>query len=428
MSNSLTKILILGQASNNRGDEAAARGMIYGIQSVYPDAHIDLVYGCENSDPVIESGNGVVSHHDRHMYDASWKNVFTHLWLWLLWLVGRGPGVQSDNPVYYLARIMSDSDVVVFAPRGAFVTMYYLPRMPMFFIWLAKRYGKKVMIYGPSFGPFKKTGLSLKQRRNCAIIRYILNTVDMITVRDGQSYEYLNVLGLKNKNIFLTSDSAVQNPIDLTGREALCAKLGIDTSAKMLIGITPIELSWHLLWSKQNGLDEHIAQSAAQTLDYCIEKYDAQIVFFPQLYGSPVRKYSTDLPVIYRVIHHMKHRTSVCIVDPFWGTVEQQKIMSLITVFLGFRHHSAVLCAKMKIPCICISYEHKAISFMEDIGLKQYALPLEQLNSDSLCAMIDDMIDKRDQIRIHLEKVSPELKKASFLNTEKFRELLSGDI
>ncbi|MEW6535981.1 MAG: polysaccharide pyruvyl transferase family protein [Candidatus Auribacterota bacterium] len=417
------RVLILGQPSDNRGDEAAARGMIYGIRSLIPNAIFDIVYCYKDFKPVMDDPPHVVSHHKRFLMRLTKWNIFIHLWYLLLYRLGIASSAGSDENV--LAKLIVEADAVIYAPQGPYLGGKSIQFRPLFFLALVKMYAKKLMIYAPSMGPFLDDNQSFFYSIKLNILKKVLNSVNMITLRDSTSSEFVKKLNLRNKNVFLASDSALQNPVDQLDGKKLLQSLCIPGPNK-LIGITPIELSWHTHWATVKDIDTTIAAISAEILDSCIEKYNAHILFFPQLYGNPGKPFSSDLPVMYNIAHYMKHKDKFTVVDIHWETEQQQSVMALMDVFVGYRHHSAVLCAKMKIPCVCISYEYKAISFMEDIQLSEYALPLENLRAKTVLRLIDNALNNRADIVRHLTAISEKLRKTAFISSEKFAEMVTG--
>jgi polysaccharide pyruvyl transferase WcaK-like protein len=102
--------------------------------------------------------------------------------------------------------------------------------------------------------------------------------------------------------------------------------------------------------------------------------------------------------------------------------------MAKMSFFIGFRHHSAVLAAKMLIPCICVSYEHKAISFMEDIQLDKYAIAIEDLSYSGLVSMIETIMADSADVKTHLKKISNDIRDKALLSSQKFYEMTAGKL
>ena len=74
--------------------------------------------------------------------------------------------------------------------------LYYL-----FVIKSAKKYGMKVMVYASGIGPLKK-------HRNKALAAKILNTTDIISLREPASYDELKLLGVSKPPVYVTTDPA----------------------------------------------------------------------------------------------------------------------------------------------------------------------------------------------------------------------------
>lgn len=416
-------ILIFGQPSNNRGDEAAARGYLYGIKKLIPNAEFDIIYSGHNLLPVIDNTEYITNHHLRFFLNAAKKNYLKLLFYFLLTKLNIK--FKSESNPAFLSNLIKKADAVLFPPSGPYLGDRCHNTKSLFYLCLCKLYKKKVMIYAPSIGPFSDLNkLSIAVTVKKFFLKKILDKINIITLRDKQSFDFIKKLNLKNPNIFLSIDSALQNPITKIDAKELCKPYGIYLDKKPIIGITPIDLQWHAYWSKIDGINERVTTSAAKALDYCISKFNSTILFFPQLYGKAVKPMSCDIPVMFTIIDKMKHKTAVHILSPHFDTQQQQAIMEHLTFFIGFRHHSAVLSAKMKLPCICLSYEHKAASFMEDIGLEKYIIDLNDLTNSLILKMIDKIWDDKDAIAKHLDKIHNDIQKKAFLSSRKFYEMI----
>ena len=416
-------ILIIGQPSNNRGDEAAARGYLYAIKKLISDAKFNIVYSSNNLLPVIEDTDYITNHHKKSLINSSKKNYITLLFYFLLTKLKINFKTKS-NPAF-LSKLIQQTDAILFPPAGPYLGDYCHNTNFLFYLWLCKSYKKKVMIYDPSIGPFSdlKSISPAKIIKNF-FLKKILNKIDLITLRDKQSFDYIKTLNLKNKNIFLSIDSALQNPVKKIDAAALCKPYGINLTEKPIVGITPIDLQWHGYWSKIEGINERITTVAAQALDHCISKFNSTVIFFPQLYGKAVKPMSCDIPVMFSIIDKMKHKKAVNILSPNFNTEQQQAIMEHLSLFIGFRHHSAVLSAKMNLPCVCVSYEHKATSFMEDIQLEKYVIELKDLTAPAITSMIDTIWSDKDNIIKHLNNIHDDLQEKAFLSSRKFHEMI----
>ena len=416
-------ILIFGQPSNNRGDEAAAHGYLYAIKKLIPNVKFNIVYSGNNLLPIIQDNDHITNYHKKCLLSSSKKHYIALLFYYLLTKLKLTFKTES-NPAF-LSKLIHQADAILFPPSGPYLGDHCHNTNSLFYLWLCKSYKKKIMIYAPSIGPFSDIrSISPSKIIKNFFLKNILNKIDIITLRDKQSFDYIKMLNLKNKNLYLSIDSALQNPVKKIDVLSLCQAYGINLNEKPVIGITPIDLQWHAYWSKIEGINEKITTTAAQALDYCISRFNAQIICFPQLYGKAVKPMSCDIPVMFNIIDKMKHKTAVNILSPNFNTEQQQAIMDHLSLFIGFRHHSAVLSAKMKLPCVCVSYEHKATSFMEDIQLEKYVIELKDLTTSSITTMIDTVWNDKEDIITHLNNIHNDLQEKALLSSRKFHEMI----
>ncbi len=200
--------------------------------------------------------------------------------------------------------------------------LYYLA-----IIFFALLMRKKIVIFSQGIGP-------IDHKRNRKITSFLLNKVNMIYVRDEDSLNYLQKMGLK-KEINLSADPVFlleKSSEDL--RRGLWEKLGLDFKRKLiLVSLRP--------WSDQERV---LAASAEFLNDFDPNLYQIKYLTFHKgeddllLEGQP----SKD--------------------DLIKDDLEPEEAASLIggaDLVLGMRLHSLILAAAQEVPFIAISYDPK---------------------------------------------------------------------
>lgn len=408
------KILIFGQFSNNRGDEAAGRAMIYGILDELPDAKIYSYYCNERLIPVVTGNEKVINIFKKE----KGAGRFVLLLIIQFFLDRIGIRCSVTQGVKKLIELVKDMDIVCLSPGGPYIGDMYdvgSEMLRLMVLLIAQKYKKKTMIYGPSMGPFKTKSLRHLFRKK------VLDNTTLITVRDYISFNNLKKIDLKNKNYFCTLDAAIQRRIKTDQARALYQRIGLDLESNILVGVTPITLAWHPKYVKRDAMkkiDTSILHELSLAMINTQKKLDCKYVFFPQLFGT-----YTDMPVIRRLMDLLKDDSKCFVLPGNFDSDKQQIMISKLKFFIGMRYHSIVFSAKMCIPSVGIIYEHKAKGFMQRIGMEEYMIDVDSLKADILCKKVSKLIVNHGNIVKHLHEINANIVKESRMNTDFLLEL-----
>jgi len=405
------KILITNSHSNNRGDEAAQRSMIGSLKTLVPDTKFTVLTA---------SPKGLQLPKDvrvlRFFHLSKRTAPFIILWIILRSLGIRLPTFDRISELFQTLEEMASANVVISAPGGPYFGELYASHeiQHLLHIYLAKILRKPVMIYGPSIGPFESRWRNI-------IRKHILNKVEIITVRDHISKQYLDNLNLTRPFSYLTADSAFQDPISLDRdelrnilvSEEIIDSQNDDVSKRLLVGITPAGASWNY----RNSTNPHKEQERynkimAKTIDYLVDRFEGTIVFFPQLYGM-----SDDMPLITEIIRLVNNQGAVKVISKDLNSEIQQALISQMDLVIGNRYHSVVFALKGGVPAICLAYEHKSIGVMEAVKLDRFVIKISDLTYETLAAKIDQVLLQKEEIRSLLKSRIDAIRRRSLVNS-----------
>lgn len=247
---------------------------------------------------------------------------------------------------------------------------------------------KPTILYSQSIGPFAN-------RIQVACAKRILKNMDLIIVRENISYELLKSIGVY-KNVIKSVDGGFVFSSNL--KKDLRKELGVPKE-KILIGITVRK------WlSKDN--QEFFENQISIFVDKIVEKYDAFIVFVPQvtckhhsdddrdvsqsIYKNVINKEST-----YVLMENYDHRTIKAIYNEFDYVV-------------GNRFHSVIFSLTSLVPSIAIEYEHKTSGIMQELGLDKWVIKMEDVTADKLEKLFVKLITERQSYKDQLNKIIPD--------------------
>lgn len=257
-------------------------------------------------------------------------------------------------------------------------------------ISLALKKKLKVMLYSNGIGPLEK-------KNNIKKTRKILSKVDLITLRDEHSLRELNNIGVKNDNIIVTADPALELKREdgARGREIL-NELGVPEGRKLL-GVSI---------RRWKSTDPEFEDNIAWVCDYAYERYGFHTVLLPM-------QASRDLASLQNVKRIMKHDATI--VDRRVEVSEMMSIMNCFDICIGMRLHTLIYAVVNAVPLIGLVYDPKISSFMEYTKQTRY-LNVENAKAEKIIEVLDECVENYGEIKESLEVSYKELSEKAQLN------------
>ena len=108
-----------------------------------------------------------------------------------------------------------ESDLIIIGHDSAFSGLFgVVPFLQLYSLFIAKIIKKPIAIYGGSAGIFES-------KLQFIIAKFILNRVDIITLRDETSYKYLQDIGITTQKIMTADLAYLLQPAPLTRVEEI---------------------------------------------------------------------------------------------------------------------------------------------------------------------------------------------------------------
>ncbi len=251
-------------------------------------------------------------------------------------------------------------------------------------ISLAIKHGVKVMLYSNGIGP-------LRNEVNIRRAKKILNKVDIITLRDPESKQELDSLGVAKPQISVTADPVfgIDNFSPEEGRARLMS-LGIPTDKPYLA------VSVRKTKDTTAGFEAVLADMC----DYAADKYGLNVVFIPM-------QINKDEQISRSVAGRMKNKAYV--IDTRLGVGEAISVISAADACIGMRLHSLIYSAIGNVPVIGISYDPKIKGFMHYIG-QSICLDIAEICDKTAKESVDYLFTSKDEIKAALMRGYEELK------------------
>lgn len=290
-----------------------------------------------------------------------------------------------------IARALRDADMLISGGGSLLQDVtsdrslyYYLSIM-----WLAKKLGTPVMLYGQGIGP---VGGSLARR----VTRRICRQADLITVRDEGSKKELLELGVTHPEITVTADPVLgMHPVSPHAGRLVLRRYGME-GAKLLIGVAVRQ------WKNLSQYKRQMAEAA----DELIRRYQARIVFLPM-------QIPDDVMVSRSILQQMKEQKSAAILSERFSTTEFLSIVGNLDMLIGIRLHALIFGAVMQVPVIGLSYDPKIERFLASIG-EQPVTDLESVTAQAVLNKVASFWPEDG------ERVNPQLTYTSRLREQAF--------
>ena len=266
-------------------------------------------------------------------------------------------------------------------------------------IFIAKIFGCKVMLYGQGIGPIRGWLARL-------MMKWILNRVDLITVRDKGSLEELNRLKISRPKIFCTADPVLAiKPVPLNLGKKILARHSLSKNKKF-IGVSVRR------WSNW----DNCKNSLADALNKISAQIDAEIIFLPM-------QFPEDIKAAKSVAALMKN--SCTIIDDELSTAEILSLVGNMDVLIGIRLHGLVFAGIMGVPLIGISYDPKIDRFLDSIDEKPIGT-LDDVTADKIFDATIKKINAGKKSQVPNSKLQNNLRELAVKNATLAIELIKG--
>lgn len=256
----------------------------------------------------------------------------------------------------------------------------------LYYLWcikLAKKLGLKVMLYANGIGPIVKE----ENKKRAA---KVLNSVDVITLRDDESAEFLNELGVTNPDITVTADPAFSFENE---SEDISGEFGIRDE--------------YICMSVRNwpDADAKVINGIAQMCDYIISNYSLTPVFVPM-------QFEKDLNPAKLVASRMEGNAVV-----IHKKLSVKQIIALIKhskAVVSVRLHMLIFGAAASVPGIGIEYDPKIRGFQNNMGMPY--ISVKDITTGAYKDIIDDFMSNFESTKNHLSEMLPQIQKKAKQN------------
>ncbi len=274
--------------------------------------------------------------------------------------------------------------------------------------WLLE---KPVLLYAVGVGP-----LFSQEARELTRLSFELAT--SATVRDRESQQLLVSLGLAQRKIQVSADSAFNIAADIKKARRVLQQVALDAN-KPIVGVCL--RNWEAPGSQTAWQGE-----AANALDAFVVQTNCSLLFIP-FQDLPSYSLTNDVSAAQDVISEMKQKSAVLQLPAGFSPEIVSGILSQCELVVGMRYHSIAFAASANVPAVGLSYDVKVSHLMENLGLGGYVVELSEVTRDRLLACMNLAWSNRQITRRRLPGKVGEMIRAAQLNRKVLGKLLEAE-
>jgi len=386
------KILIINQHGENRGDESALAGLIYGLEKNLKKRIKFTVLGqFKDQEYKIKILN-------RHVNTIN--IVFSPFQYILLMLYAvlfdffkiRFNALLTKN-LKNIIQEYSGSDLVVSAPGGGYIGDIYKNHefIHWLYIYLGKLHQKKMMLYSPSVGPFKAQIFNYFRKK-------IFRMFNTITLRESQSLKYLKKLD-DQINATLSADAS----LSLKATPINNIKKKVD--GKFIVSIVASDFKY-----KTNYLENktRYIKNLIEIITFLKTKKNVHCIFLPQLVGNAHNDYYFQKSIA----RMLPANISWEILDQKFDSTYQKRVFASSDFAISSRYHPGIFATSAAVPGIFFAYEHKQIGYFKDLKYP-FVYDINNIKINKVINDIDLILKNYNKIKNELKQnIKPLIKKA----------------
>jgi polysaccharide pyruvyl transferase CsaB len=255
-------------------------------------------------------------------------------------------------------------------------------------VGIAHELGVPVMVYAVSAGP-------LKSQSSQKEVSQALGKVAVITVRERGAKKILEEAGVRCEIIVTADPALLLEPMPLP--ENALIKEHLNSSA------TNVGMSVREPGPAAPDIDMDFYHSLlANTADYIIDRYGANVFFVPMERGEQ------DMQHSYAVMARMLKPQDCSVLQGEYTPGQMLSLMKHFDFAVGMRLHFLIFAALQGVPFVGLPYSAKVQYFLRDLGIE--TPPLQLVNAGRLIAHIDKFWDSRDTFQEQIRRIMPEMK------------------
>lgn len=403
------KIYLSGQTNfGNRGCEALVRSTTGLLSKVFNDLEILVpTYDKSKDQPQWPDSEKIgVKFVDAQDIPASliWWNRFATRIKWFKALTYPRYTLPEN-----IAKDILGSDALIMTGGDVISLEYGLASL---FYWslqvdFANKHNIPTILWAASVGPFSSDPIIEKKM----IVH--LKKYSAITVRETESFKYLQSLGISN--VKLVADPAftlLPEPFDVD-------ELTFGNSDNILgFNLSPLVRGYRPTEESRRQFDEE----SVNFIRHVIENTDLSVLLIPHVDPLDGDSENSDSSYMKTLLAQLGDQSGRVKIAPRTLNACQLKyLISQCRFFIGARTHATVAALSTYVPTISIAYSVKAKGINKDIfGHTDYVLETPKVAKQTLLSALELLLSKEAKIKDELQARIPKLREDAHLSVQEF--------
>lgn len=256
---------------------------------------------------------------------------------------------------------------------GQFNTLTQLDKL-----LLARKLGLHTVILAHTLGEYKNPYRMLILRK--------MNKIDLITVREKYSFDYMNSLGFKK--VIRTSDLAfLLEPTDYLANELKLKEIG------KLACFVPSSMLYRKTFSDLRGLDEKY-EAYLDIVRYVIDNLlqrGFKVLLIPHVF---VKAYRDDLDAEHIKDELYPQNDKVIYYNRQFYAHEIKEIVKYSECVISFRMHPTIGAISQQVPAFLIIDSHKGTGVLGELEPERFIIGCRGLSQDDLRTRIESSLSE----------------------------------
>lgn len=382
----IKELMFMGNGDyRNKGCEAITRGTVEILNNAMPNASFVDSYFLYDEVVDIEG-----LHTAMLTAPVEWPKKWS-FWWWCLQIAIKVSLKLTGEILYGKSKKYVKNCSAVLSLGGDNYSLDYgIPKRFISMSYFIKKRNTPFVIWGASIGPF--SGAPTFEKK---LIENLRKYVDLIFVREEDSYNYLVEKGLKSKAYLMADPAFVMQPEKCSSEQ-----IGF------LLPKTFISVNFSPLMAKYvtNGNISEWKNICRDAVDQLIKNYNLPIVLVPHVFE--------DIEFMKETLSSfIKNNSNINIVDFKINAAQMKWIISKSKINIAARTHATIASFSTCVPTLSLGYSIKAIGLNKLIfGNLDYLLYGEEISANNILDKVSLIIDNEEKIRKTLAEKNVDMK------------------
>jgi len=277
--------------------------------------------------------------------------------------------------------------------------------------WALAR-GKPYVLWAASLGPGTRRHPRLPE-----LVDH-LRRVTLITAREPATIEHLAELGVSD-NVRRVADPAVLLQASPASLDDIMPGSGLQPRSYLALNVSPFVI----LHNRDSSPAELLAEYAG-FVRQVISRHDLSVVLVPHVTAAPAIAGPTD-PRVLKLLQDEVAGPRVHLLPVNLSAAATKRVIAEAAAFVGARTHSVIAALSSCVPAISLSYSLKANGINRDfLGHDRYVLAAPDVACGSLLALLAEVLDESEEVRVALARRLPELQRLAYQGGHYLAEVL----